>query len=66
MEFRDILIACLIVILLPDKFFAKVEKIIKSNVASNDVVYDYIRRSKNLTNNRLMNMYKAYDELADT
>lgn len=66
MEIRNLLLACLIVVLLPDKFFEKIEKIIKSNVASNDVVYDYIMRSKNLTNNRLMNMYKAYDELADT
>lgn len=66
MEIRNILLACLIVVLLPDKFFEKIEKIIKSNVASNEVVYDYILRSKNLTNNRLMNMYKAYDELADT
>lgn len=66
MEIRNLLLACLIVVLLPDKFFEKIEKIIKSNVASNDVVYDYIMRSKNLTNNRLMNMHKAYDELADT
>ena len=66
MELRDILIACMIVILLPDKFFAKVEKIIKSNVASNDIIYDYIMRSKNLTNNRLINMYKTYDQLANT
>lgn len=66
MEIRDILLACLIVVILPDKLFEKIEKIVKSNVASNDIVYDYIIRSKSLTNNRLMSMYKAYDELADT
>ncbi|RDY26638.1 stage II sporulation protein E, partial [Romboutsia weinsteinii] len=66
MELRDILLASLIVILLPNKFFEKVEKIIKSNVASNEVVYDYITRTKNVTNNRLVSIYKTYDELANT
>ena len=65
-QIRDILIACLIVLVLPDKLFTKIEKIITTNVGSNEVVNDYIMRSKNLTNNRLMNMNKAYNSLADT
>lgn len=65
-QIRDILIACLIVLVLPDEFFKRVEKIIKTDIASNEVVNDYIMRSKNLTNNRLMNMNKAYNSLADT
>lgn len=66
MAIRDILIASLIVILLPERFFARIEKVMKTNVGSNEVIYDYIMRSKNLTNNRLVSMYKTYDELANT
>ncbi|MGL5693383.1 MAG: stage II sporulation protein E, partial [Peptostreptococcaceae bacterium] len=66
MEIRDILIASLIVTILPKSFFDKIEKLIKSNINSNEVVYDYIERSRNITNNRLMDMYKTYDELANT
>lgn len=65
-QIRDILIASLIVILLPNKIFDKIEKLLKLNIESNDVVYDYIKRSKDMTNVKLLNMYKAYDELADT
>ncbi|HSQ88624.1 stage II sporulation protein E [Romboutsia sp.] len=65
-QLRDILIGSLIVLVLPEKFFNKVEKIIKINVSSNEIVYDYIMRSRSLTNNRLMNMNKAYNSLADT
>ncbi len=65
-QIRDMLIACLIVVILPEKFFNKVEKLVKTNVTNNDVVYDYIMRSKNITNNRLINMYKAYEDLAIT
>ena len=65
-QIRDILIASLIVALLPNKIFKMLEKIINLNIESNDVVYDYIRRSKDMTNAKLVNMYKAYDELADT
>ncbi|MGL5313405.1 MAG: stage II sporulation protein E [Peptostreptococcaceae bacterium] len=65
-QIRDILIASLIVIVLPNKFFNKIEKLVKTNIGSNDIVYDYIIRSKNLTNNRLVNMYRAYDDLANT
>lgn len=65
-QIRDMLISALIVTLLPNKFFTKIEKLVKTNIGSNDIVYDYIIRSKNLTNNRLVSMYKAYDELANT
>ncbi len=64
-QIREILIASLIVLLLPKKLFSKVESIFKTNVESNAIVYDYIKRSKDITNNKLINMYKAYDELAD-
>ncbi|MGO1042419.1 stage II sporulation protein E [Clostridioides difficile] len=66
MQLRDILLGCLIVIVLPERLFNKIEKLIKSNVASNEIVYDYIMRSKNLTNSRLNSIYKTYDDLADT
>ena len=36
--------------------------LLKLNIESNDVVYDYIRRRKDMTNSKLINMYKAYDE----
>ena len=65
-QIRDILIASLIVILLPNKIFNKIEKLLNLNIESNDVVYNYIKRSKDVTNNKLINMYKAYNELADT
>ncbi|MCR8746045.1 stage II sporulation protein E [Romboutsia lituseburensis] len=65
-QLRDILIASLIVIVLPEKFFNRIEKIIKTNITTNEVVYDYINRSKNMANSRLMNMNKAYNSLADT
>lgn len=65
-QIRDMLIACLIVIILPEKFFNKAEKLVKTNVTNNDAIYDYIMRSKNITNNRLINMYKAYEDLAIT
>lgn len=66
MEIRDILIASLIVIILPQSFFDKIEKLVKSNINSNDIVYDYINRSKKLTNNRLMDIQKTYSDLANT
>ena len=66
MEIRDILIASLVVILLPKSFFNRVEKLVKSNIDSNELVYDYIDRSKKLTNSRLMDMHKTYTELANT
>ncbi len=66
MEIRDILIASLIVILLPKSFFNKIEKLIKSNIDSNEIVHDYINRSKKITNMRLMDMYKTYNDLANT
>ena len=53
-QIRDMLIASLIVVILPNKIFNKIEKLLKLNIESNDVVYDYIRRSKD------------NDELADT
>ncbi|MEG1310759.1 MAG: stage II sporulation protein E [Romboutsia sp.] len=63
---RDMIVACIIVVIIPKKFFNKIEKLIKTNITSNEVIYDYIMRSKHLTNNRLINMHKAYDELATT
>ena len=65
-QIRDILIASLIVILLPNKLLNKASKLVKINIDSNELIYDYIDRSKNLTNNKLINMYKVYDELATT
>lgn len=65
-QVRDMLIGCLIVLLLPKKVFDRIENRIRVNMNSNEVVNDYIDRMKSLTNNRLLNMSKAYDSIADT
>ena len=62
----DIAIGCLIVSLIPKSFFNKMEKLVKTKVDSNEAVYEYITRSKNLTNNKLMNIQRVYNELANT
>ena len=38
----------------------------KNNIYSNEAVYEYIIRSKNVTNNKLMNIQRVYNELANT
>lgn len=62
----DIAIGCLIVSLIPKSFFNKMEKLVKTKVDSNEAVYEYITRSKNLTNSKLMNIQRVYNELANT
>lgn len=62
----DISIGCLIVSLTPKSFFNKMEKLVKTKVDSNEAVYEYITRSKNLTNIKLMNIQRVYNELANT
>lgn len=62
----DITIGCLIVSIIPKSFFNKIEKLIKTKIDSNEAVYEYITRSKNLTNNKLMNIQRVYNELANT
>lgn len=62
----DIAIGCLIVSLIPKSFFNKVEKLVKTRVDSNEAVYEYITRNKNLTNSKLMNIQRVYNELANT
>ncbi|MCC3869175.1 stage II sporulation protein E [Terrisporobacter mayombei] len=62
----DIAIGCLIVSLIPKSFFNKMEKLVKTKVDSNEAVYEYITRSKNLTNSKLMNIQRVYSELANT
>lgn len=65
-QIRDMLIGSLIVLLIPNSFFSIIQQIISTNINSNEVVNDYIQRMKTLTTNKLMNMNKAYDSLADT
>ena len=62
----DITVGCLIVSIIPKTFFDRLEKLIKSNVYSNEAVYEYITRSKNITNTKLMNIQRVYGELANT
>ena len=62
----DIAIGCLIVSLIPKSLFNKMEKLVKTKVDSNEAVYEYITRSKNLTNSKLMNIQRVYNELANT
>ncbi|MDR0880508.1 MAG: stage II sporulation protein E [Clostridioides sp.] len=66
MQIRDILIASMIVILMPNKVFSKIEKLITSNISSNEKVNDYIERSRDLTKNRLDSIHKTYADLAKT
>lgn len=62
----DIVIGCLIVSLIPKSSFDKMEKLIKTKVDSNEAVYEYITRTKNMTNSKLMNIQRVYNELANT
>ena len=62
----DIAIGCLIVSIIPKTFFNKLERLMKNNIYSNEAVYEYIIRSKNVTNNKLMNIQRVYNELANT
>lgn len=63
---KDILIGALIVLILPKTFFNKIERAIKININTSQSVSDYIIRTKNLTNNKLENIQRAYSELANT
>ncbi|MEG0180424.1 MAG: stage II sporulation protein E [Terrisporobacter sp.] len=62
----DIAIGCLIVSLIPKSFFDKVGKLVKNRIDSNEAVYEYITRTKSITNNKLMNIQRVYNELANT
>ncbi|MGL4796448.1 MAG: stage II sporulation protein E [Paraclostridium sp.] len=66
MELREIFIAALLVILIPDKVLHKIAKFIKGNASISDGVEDYLSRTREITNNRLRNMYKTYSDLANT
>ena len=66
MEVRDILIASVLVILIPDKVIKGIEKTIKGNGGLKDGVEDYLARNREITNNRLRGMYKTYSDLANT
>lgn len=66
MELREIFIASLLVILIPDKVLSQVAKFIKGNASISDGVEDYLSRTRELTDNRLRNMYKTYSDLANT
>ncbi|MEF9992102.1 MAG: stage II sporulation protein E [Peptostreptococcaceae bacterium] len=66
MEIRDILIASILVILIPDNFIQQIEKFIKGTSGVDDGAEDYLERSREITNNRLRGMYKTYADLANT
>ena len=63
---RDILIGALIVSILRKSFFNKIESAVKININTSQSVNNYIVRTKNLTNSKLENMQRAYNELANT
>ena len=63
---RDILIGALIVSILPKSLFSRIESAIKININASQSVSNYIMRTKNLTNSKLENMQRAYNELANT
>ncbi|MGL5716051.1 MAG: stage II sporulation protein E [Paraclostridium sp.] len=66
MELRDICIAALLVVLIPDRVLNRISKFIKGSASISDGVEDYLARTKEITNNRLRGMYKTYEELANT
>ena len=63
---RDIVIGALIVSVFPRTFFEKIESAIKININTSQSVNDYIVRTKDLTNAKLINIQRAYNELANT
>lgn len=63
---RDILIGALIVSVLPKVFFERIESAIKININTSQSINDYIVRTKELTNSKLINIQRAYSELANT
>jgi len=63
---RDILIGALIVSVLPKAFFERIESAIKININTSQSINDYIVRTKELTNSKLINIQRAYSELANT
>lgn len=63
---RDILIGALIVSILPKSLFDKIESAIKININTSQPINNYIVRTKNLTNAKLENIQRAYNELANT
>ena len=66
MAIRDIFIASILVMLIPEEFMKKIEKFIKGNGGLSDGIEDYLSRSREITNNRLRGMYKTYSDLANT
>lgn len=66
LEIRDILIASLFVMLIPEQTLKNIEKFIKGNGGLSDGIEDYLDRSREITNNRLRGMYKTYEDLANT
>ena len=66
MEIRDIFIASILVMLIPEEFLKKIEKFFKGNGGLSDGIEDYLSRSREITNNRLRGMYKTYSDLANT
>ena len=61
----ELLIASLIVVAIPKNFLNKIENLFRISSQPNDIVNDYLTRNKDIANNKLIDMYKAYDELAN-
>lgn len=66
MEIRDILIASILVMLIPDKFLANIKIISNGNYKLTTGYEDYLVRNREITNSRLRGMYNAYLDLANT
>lgn len=62
----DILFASFLVMLIPSDFIKKLQGFVNINQGNNQVLNDYIKRNTDVINNKLVKVYKTYDELAKT
>ena len=63
---REVVLASLIMLLIPNEKLTYIEKFTKGVLGSYQSANDHIKRAKEITNSRLISMYKTYGELADT
>lgn len=62
----EMLIASIVVMLVPKRVILHLEGFVNINEGNNKVLNDYIKRNTDAINNRLVKVYKTYDELGDT
>lgn len=66
MNLREILIASIMVLLIPDNILSYIDRFTKISIGSYHGAQEHVNRVKEITNSRLVSMYKTYDELANT